>query len=214
MKKLIKFIGYGFLALLCWKCVDSTLCTSRTIAPVFFDLRTIEDGEAIDTVFDSLTITGKLNNEPLDTNLIDNFNVTNGQLLLAPLENQVIYTFKFNNLIDVDFAFFYQQTAEFLNDACGFIYEYTIDSLKYDQKNFSYTYTIPPEFIFDTTFKDTTINNVDTILIDQIDTTVIEAYDTTIQVGEIIDSVIIQNPEILIDNVDEQNIEIYIHPFN
>ncbi|NBC82747.1 MAG: hypothetical protein GVY19_05135 [Bacteroidetes bacterium] len=212
MSKLISVISLGFLALACWQCVDSTLCTSRTIAPVYFDFRIVDDGEPADTIIDSLTITGQLNNQLPDTHLIQDVNISSGELVLAPLEREVDYTYWFNNIIRVDFRFYYQQQAEFLNDACGFIYEYTIDSMIYDQINHSATFSIPIDTLYDTTFYDTTYNNMDTMLIDTVFTTVL-TQDTTIHYGKVIDSVVILNPKILIDNV-ETNLEIYINPGN
>lgn len=206
MRKLIKFTGYGLLLLTCFKCVDSTLCTSRTIAPLNFELKTIKNGEAVDTIIDSLVVIGISDNALLDSHLINAPNVTNGNLKLAPLENQVTYSFFFHHTIHVDFNFFYQQQAEFLNDACGFIYEYTLDSLTYEQKTFSNTYTIPSETTIDTIY-----NETDTTQIEQIDTVITEAHDTTIQYGPIIDSVKILNPNITIDAVPN-HIEIFIHP--
>jgi len=179
-------------------CVESELCTSKTIAPLNFGFFTIINDDVEAVTLDTFSATGIFQDVLSDSVLISKTNVSGGILFLSPVENKVGYRFNINDSVLVDFSFYYQKKSAYLNDACGFIYEYTLDSVNYEQQTFSRTYTIVN---VDTTFFD---QNQDSIT--GIDTTF---SDTIITFNEIVDSVLIIKPKILVEDVENQ-LEIYL----
>lgn len=182
------------LVIIIQSCYTSDVCVEEVNAPVNALVRQKNSGEIQDAVLNNWRVSGQGTDSVLTTSQ------SQIKFFMQPDTASSVYEININDSILSYMYFYYTSSNEYYSDACGFSFEYLIDSVSVQQATDSAMVNFYDTLFIQITDNNGNITGIDTL----IDTNRINTY-----VPRVIDSVHITNRNIQL-NSNESNIEIFL----
>ncbi len=134
MKSVFYFCIFIFILSACDSGSDICLSNQQSVQGNFYSSY-YDYSDDVDTTVAHISIVGLLNGEQVDSIIYDNDSIDNCYMPLSMFRDTTKYLIKINNTSDT-ISFIHNKELSFISEECGFIFDFTLDTVMYSNTSF------------------------------------------------------------------------------